>query len=81
MKENNYAFFNNRQCEFHPCHGRDEMNCLFCICPLYLTSCGGNYSFTEKGLKDCSQCFLPHDPEAGYDFVLKKLSKIIKEKH
>ena len=33
-----YAFFQNRDCEYFPCHrGVDEadFNCLFCYCPLY----------------------------------------------
>ena len=33
-----YAFFQNRACEYFPCHETDDpehFNCLFCYCPLY----------------------------------------------
>ena len=42
-EERHYAFFQNRACEFFPCHkGADaeNFNCLFCYCPLY--ALGGN---------------------------------------
>ena len=72
----NYTFFSHDQCEFFPCHNdREDMGCLFCFCPLYTRpDCGGDFTFTEKGLKDCSRCFRPHDPETGYEFVMKKIS-------
>ena len=38
MKEKQYAFMQNRACEYFPCHGgvpEEEFNCLFCWCPLY----------------------------------------------
>ena len=36
MTENSYRFFSNRECQYYPCHeGIEEMNCLFCYCPLY----------------------------------------------
>lgn len=36
MTENSYRFFFNRECQYYPCHeGIEEMNCLFCYCPLY----------------------------------------------
>lgn len=40
---------------------RTIFNCLFCFCPLYLkgAECGGNFRYTEKGVKDCSQCMFP----------------------
>lgn len=33
----NYRFFNHSACEFYPCHDMpaDDLNCLFCFCPLY----------------------------------------------
>ena len=45
----------------------DEFNCLFCYCPLYVLGpdCGGNFSYTEDGVKDCSACTLPHEGDAG----------------
>ena len=33
-----YQFFQNRQCEYFPCHEvekEEDFNCLFCYCPLY----------------------------------------------
>ena len=39
-----YKFFSHKQCEYYPCHPLDEINCLFCYCPLYiLKDCKGNY--------------------------------------
>ena len=39
-----YKFFSHKQCEYYPCHQLDEINCLFCYCPLYiLKDCKGNY--------------------------------------
>ena len=55
---------------------------MFCYCILYdRGNCGGRYTLTKQGIKDCSKCLLPHDPDGGYDFVLKKLSKIIAKRH
>ena len=44
MTENSYRFFSNRECQYYPCHeGIEEMNCLFCYCPLYeRRHCPGN---------------------------------------
>lgn len=41
-----------------------------------MTDCGGNYTILKNGVKDCSKCFLPHDPKKGYDFVIEKLSHL-----
>ena len=38
MEERHYAFFQNRDCEYFPCHETkhpEDFNCLFCYCPLY----------------------------------------------
>ena len=45
----NYQFFQNRDCEFFPCHQgvrKEDFNCLFCYCPLYALGedCGGDCS-------------------------------------
>ena len=66
QKEGRYAYFSHRECEYFPCHpGADpeNFNCLFCYCPLYALGdrCGGNFRYTEKGIKDCTQCLIPHD--------------------
>ena len=36
MEERHYAFFQNRDCEYFPCHATkhpEDFNCLFCYCP------------------------------------------------
>ena len=60
-----FSFFSNRDCEYFPCHADadpDNFNCLFCYCPLYCLGerCGGNFHYTESGVKDCSGCLVPH---------------------
>ncbi len=74
-----YRFFENKSCEFYPCHKMEKINCLFCFCPLFqMENCGGNYIWIKKsnGLKekDCSNCQLPHSLD-GYDYIIKKLVK------
>lgn len=68
----NYDFFQNRDCDYFPCHkGADpeSFNCLFCYCPLYALGedCGGNFTYTETGIKDCSACLRPHRKECYTD--------------
>lgn len=76
-----YKFYQNRDCEFFPCHnGVDPecFNCLFCYCPLYALGdrCGGNFSYTDTGIKDCSTCLRPHIPEQ-YDKIIAAMSAVI----
>ena len=78
--ENSYRFFQNRACKYFPCHKMkddSDFNCLFCYCPLYTLGdrCGGNCSYTDKGIKNCTDCTLPHDPK-GYDYILKKFGDL-----
>ena len=73
MEERHYAFMQNRDCEYFPCHGgipEEDFNCLFCYCPLYTLgpSCGGNPVYTEEGVKSCVRCGFPHRRE-NYDAV------------
>ena len=80
-EERHYAFFQNRACEFFPCHkGADAVNfnCLFCYCPLYALGrkCGGNFRYTEKGIKDCTNCQFPHKRE-NYDKVTGRFQEIV----
>lgn len=79
----NYKFFQHRKCEFFPCHKVNDdskFNCLFCYCPLYfLEDCGGNKSFTN-GIKDCTNCLLPHS-ENGYEYIVKKIINTNAEKN
>lgn len=74
-------FFCNRECEYFPCHTTEkpeDFNCLFCYCPLYALGkrCGGNYSYTAKGIKDCSQCLFPH-VRGNYSAVVSRFSEIV----
>lgn len=73
--ENSYRYYKNTSCQYLPCHKVKEgndFNCMFCYCPLYLINdCGGNY-VVNSGIKDCSNCFLPHDPKS-YDYINSKL--------
>lgn len=76
----NYSFFCHKACEFFPCHSTDDpdnFNCLFCYCPLYALGerCGGNFTYTQNGIKDCSACMLPHRRK-NYDYVIEKFSEI-----
>ena len=79
MKQNDHSYFQNRECEYFPCHktGREDFNCLFFYCPLYALGnrCGGNFRYTEKGIKDCSNCLIPHSP-GGYEYILSKFPEI-----
>ena len=75
--ENSYRFFSNKDCEYYPCHkGTDNMNCLFCYCPLYrLEKCPGNPVYIEAGdriIKSCQECTFPHRAE-NYDTIMKFL--------
>ena len=77
----NYKFFNHKECEYFPCHKTndpDNFNCLFCYCPLYALKdkCGGNFRYTEKGIKDCTNCTLPHRRD-NYDYIIGKFKDII----
>jgi len=37
--------------------------------------CGGDFVYTERGIKNCKNCTLPHSA-GGYAHVLSKLSQI-----
>ena len=63
-----YQFFQNRECEYFPCHKdveEKDFNCLFCYCPLYTLgeNCGGNFLYTDTGVKSCVNCNFPHKRE------------------
>ena len=74
--KNSFSFFRNFECDKFPCHkveNEENFNCLFCFCPLYpKEDCGGNYSFTVNGIKDCSNCTLPHQAN-NYPYIMDKL--------
>lgn len=76
-----YAFFQNKECEYFPCHknaDKEKFNCLFCYCPLYALgeNCGGHFSYTKEGIKDCSDCLIPHRRE-NYDRIIDKMGAIM----
>lgn len=75
--DNSDRFFANTDCRFYPCHeGIDELNCLFCYCPLYhMEHCPGTPSYKEKEdrrIKACTGCTFPHRAE-NYDEVIRLL--------
>ncbi|MBE6974169.1 MAG: metal-binding protein [Ruminococcaceae bacterium] len=81
MSQRHYDFVQNRECEYFPCHkGADPagFSCLFCYCPLYALGdqCGGNFSYTENGIKDCSGCLIPHRRE-NYDRIMDKMGAVM----
>ena len=76
-----YKFFQNRDCEYFPCHQgirEDCFNCLFCYCPLYALGdrCGGCFRYTADGFKDCSGCIRPH-LAGNYDEIVGSTAKIL----
>lgn len=77
--KNNFSYFENTKCEYFPCHkvSGDYFNCMFCYCPLYCfgEKCGGNFKITKSGIKDCSECLIPHS-QKGYDYILSKLDNV-----
>ena len=76
--KNSFYYFENRDCQYYPCHKEmAEMNCLFCYCPLYALGdkCGGNFRMTETGIKDCTNCQLPHKAQ-NYGYVTGKYSEL-----
>ena len=77
----NYKFFQNSKCEYFPCHkcgNTENFNCLFCYCPLYALgeNCGGNFTYTEQGIKDCSACLRPHRKDA-FDSIMEKMGAVM----
>ena len=76
--EHSYKYFENRDCKYYPCHNMQNINCLFCYCPLYsLEHCPGNYEYIDvqgKKVKSCMDCTFPHE-EKNYEIVIQFLSK------
>lgn len=76
-----YSFFSHKECEFFPCHKGvklEDFNCLFCYCPLYTLGhdCGGNFRYLENGIKDCTNCIVPHG-RGSYSYIIKRFQKIV----
>ena len=79
--EKRYRFFQHTSCEFFPCHSgvaEADFNCLFCYCPLYALGkrCGGSFTYTARGIKDCSGCAFPHRRDS-YDAVIARYGEIM----
>ena len=70
------SFFQNKDCEYFPCHATtdtDNFSCLFCFCPLYhMEKCPGSPTYLPSGIKDCSNCQLPH---RDYNRIIQELRK------
>ena len=78
--KNSSKFFENKECEYYPCHkGIDQINCLFCYCPMYrLDNCPGNPEYKEKDgktIKICTNCSFPHRVE-NYETIIGILKNI-----
>ena len=76
-----YDFLQNKECEFFPCHKCEDpesFSCLFCYCPLYALGdrCGGSFTYTEQGIKDCSNCMKPHRRE-NYLKIMAKMDEVL----
>ena len=76
--QNSYKYFQNKDCKYYPCHkGTQEINCLFCYCPLYhMEKCPGDYKYIDIGgkkIKECTDCTFPHKKE-NYEIIIKLLS-------
>ena len=69
MKKFDYPYFENDKCEYFPCHKKEKeyFNCFFCYCPLYALGdeCGGNFIYIKDGIKDCSNCTIPHTKDGA----------------
>ena len=81
LKTENFKFFQHRECEFFSClktEDEETFNCLFCYCPLYALgeNCGGNFKYTEDGIKDCSDCLVPHKRK-NYEYIMSKFRDIV----
>ncbi len=77
----NYDFFQNSACEYFPCHkcqDPENFSCLFCYCPLYALAdqCGGNFTYTKEGIKDCTHCLIPHRRE-NYQKITDKMGAVM----
>jgi Zn-finger protein len=40
--------------------------------------CGGNYSYTKNGIKNCADCTLPHT-KGSYEHVMSKMGLIMEK--
>ena len=80
VQDQSSSFFANKACRYFPCHKTDDednFNCLFCYCPLYMLGrdCGGNFTYTENGVKNCTGCTVPHSRDAA-EYMKKRFPEI-----
>lgn len=80
MNTENFKFFQNKECEYFPCHktnDKENFNCLFCYCPLYMLKdqCEGNF-IKNFGIKDCTNCLVPHS-KGSYEKIMSKMKLVI----
>ena len=77
--KNSSCFYRNTDYEYFPCHKVDDtenFNCMFCFCPLYhMAACPGNPDFLPNGIKDRTNCTLPH---YSYQTVIDTLRKEVR---
>ena len=74
---NDYPFITHTECAYFPCHKGlepENFNCLFCFCPLYMLGpdCGGNFTYSESGVKVCTDCTITHERNRGNELVNEK---------
>ena len=77
--KNSFKFFANTDCRFFPCHENiDNLNCLFCYCPLYPLGehCGGTFKYIgeQHDVKCCMDCVFPHEA-SNFNIVIAKLQE------
>lgn len=77
----NYDFFQNKECEYFPCHPHadpESFSCLFCYCPLYCLGdkCGGQFTYLNNGIKDCTNCLRPHKRE-NYIGIQNQMAQVM----
>jgi Zn-finger protein len=76
-------FFQHTECDYFPCHEGipvERFNCMLCYCPLYTLgeACGGNYTYTSKGAKNCKACNIPHNGDSGVLLVRERFGELVK---
>lgn len=66
--ESSYRFFENKDCQYYPCHtDMEHINCLFCYCPLYTqANCPGTYRYLNV---DCEATCEPKE-------ITKQISQV-----
>ena len=56
---NSDSFINNTDCKYFPCH------------KTLGDACGGNFTYMENGVKNCTDCMVPHTRNA-VQYILKR---------